>query len=1173
MRIFLIFFCTTVFGLTPNEILSQNAKVSIDADKVMTVDEIFNLIMNQTDYNFVYQVDMFKNSPKVPLEKGSIKVNTLLNKALEKGDYIVYTDDNNILIKKAPLQQTITVRGIVKDKRGLPVSGITILVTDRQVKAANDSKDFFIRGTATDFDGNFTIKAEIGNYIAVTGIGYEYYSKQISKTDTNVTVILNERASKLDEVVLIGYGSTTREQVSSAISSVKSESIVQNVIGNASFDRSLSGLVKGVQVQQNSGKPGANVNINIRGVTSPFGNSDNNPLFIIDGVPFQVNPTINFNSSDETAFAETPNPLLGINPQDIKSIDVLKDAAATAIYGSRGANGVIIVNTKKGNKGEKTQVSLSTSTTISKPINTIDWLNADEFKEFSDVYVSSSVDAANAGQIQPFALQFGIADLTSVFDPATFTFQTTYNGLNPDYFGNANTNWNDVVYRNAAITNKYDLSIRGGSSKSSYFMSLGYTDQEGLLREDEFKQYNVRLGVDNELAKNIKVGINTNLGYTNNFSGYDNINSNLNTVLNARPDYAPKNEEGEYIYAPARYFGFFDQESANPLAFTTGNRLDRKSYTALGNVYIESEVLKNLTVKGQVNGSYFFTDNDSYTPDFASTFGKTAFSAPRGSANSILILSKSISTSITTDITTSYRNTFGNHNVSGLLGFSWQRDNGDRNFFLFQGFPDDNVLTTSINAERVLTRSNTRDQVGLNSIFARASYNFKNKYFLTGNLRRDKSSRFGPNNQEAYFPSVSASWNIANEEFLKGSNSVNILRLRGSLGEVGSNNTGNFLYLQFFERGSRGDGFYNGLGANGLNNTLPNTDIRWEVTKEFNIGLDYALFSNRLRGSIDIYNRKTTDALFSPPFAIESGLGSFTSNFADVSNKGFELEISGDLIQTKDFVWSAGFNISKNKNVLEKYDADGLDSFLVDRFEVGKEIGLTKGYVVEGIFQTQEEVEELNAAAVANGTGAFYQRPGTGAGDFKYKDLNEDGVINDEDREILGSPQPDFFGGFNSTLQYKGFELSAFFNFVSGTESVFNTAFNNPYSPEFGVNVERRFSHPYRWSPTNTDAKLPRLVSGDPNQNNRVSTNNVYDSSYLRLRNVQLKYNFNAKVLETLGLSNLSIFLSGSNLKTWTSFPGIDPEGAVGVASSQGTLNSQGYPNAKSWSFGVNVNF
>ncbi|TGV00560.1 SusC/RagA family TonB-linked outer membrane protein [Flavivirga rizhaonensis] len=1167
MRATIFLLCLSVFSITPNNVLSQDAKIKIEKNVNVTVDEVFDLIMSQTDYTFIYQVDMFKDYPKVNVKKGTIKANKLLEKSLSIGDFnFVISGNNTIIIQQDSEFQELNISGKVTDVNGLPIAGITVYVTDRKPEGDRVSNNFVIRGTSTDFDGTFSLEAKEGYYLVAFGLGYEYVSQQVT-TQTTYNITLKERIAELDEVVLIGYGSTTREEVSSAISSIKSEEINQNVIGNASFDRALSGLIKGVQIQQNIGRPGSSVDINIRGITSPFGSSDNNPLFVIDGVPFQVNPAFKNTITDETRFAETPNPLLGINPQDIESIDVLKDAAATSIYGSRGANGVIIVNTKKGEKGKKMRVNLSVSTTFGKPINTLDWLNADEFKEFSEAYIISSVEAANAGNIFPQSLQFGMADLDVVFDFSTFTFQTTYNGLNDSYFGDANTNWNDVVYRDAAATQKYNLSINGGSERSSYYLSLGYIDQEGLLLNDEFKQYNFRLGLDSQISKHIKMGANANLSYTDNFSGYSNSNGNLNQILDARPDFAPRNEEGEYNYPPSRFFGFFDQESPNPLAFTTENKADRKSYTALGNVYIESEVLKNLTVRGQVNGSFFFTDNNTYNPDFAGTFGITPFDPPRGPANSTLTLSKSIATSITTDVTTTYRNTFGNHSILGLLGFSWQRDKGDRNLFLFQGFPDDDISTTATNAEQNISASNFREEIGLNSIFSRVSYNYKNRYFLTANIRRDKSSRFGPNNKEAYFPSVAASWNIANEEFLKSSNLVNTLRLRASLGEVGSNNTGEFVYLQFFNRGARGNGLYNGQVASGLNDILPNPDIRWEVTKEFNIGLDFTLFNGRLRSSFDVYNKQTTDALIGPAFALESGATDYTENFADLSNKGIEFEISGDILRSKDFRWSAGFNISKNENELKKFNADGIDPFLIDRFEIGREIGLIRGHIVEGIFQDPAEV-------AASPT----QTSGTGVGDYKYKDISgpngtPDGIIDDNDREILGSTQADFFGGFNSAIQYKGFELSAFFNFSKGTESLVDFGISDPLNPQFGSNVQRRFSHPFRWSPTNTDATLPRLVSGDPNQNNRISTANVYDSSYLRLRNIQLKYNLNKKITDKLGLTNLSVYVSGSNLKTWTDFPGVDPEAGGGISASGGFDNGGAYPNAKSWSLGVNVNF
>ncbi|MEM9649389.1 MAG: SusC/RagA family TonB-linked outer membrane protein, partial [Bacteroidota bacterium] len=556
-----------------------------------------------------------------------------------------------------------------------------------------------------------------------------------------------------------------------------------------------------------------------------------------------------------------------------------------------------------------------------------------------------------------------------------------------------------------------------------------------------------------------------------------------------------------------------------------------------------------------------------FSPSFASTFDSFSFRPAPTPATSSADLSKTISSSVISDLTANYNNTFGDHTVGGLLGFSWQRDVSDRNYFFLQGFPDDELLITATNALEVPTKSASITEVGLNSLFGRFSYNYKGKYFATVNLRRDKSSRFGPDNKDAFFPSIAASWNIAQESFLKDSNLVNILRLRASYGEVGSVNVGDFNYIQFFERGFRDDASYNGQPAIGVSSELVNTDIRWEETTEYNIGLDFALFGNRLKGGIDVYDRQTSDALLASNFPLESGAQDFTSNFADISNKGVEFEIAGDIIRSKDFNWSAAFNISKNRNKLEKFIGDNLFPFVLDRFEEGSEIGLIKGHIVEGIFQNQAEVDALNSTSPTG----FYQRPGTGAGDYKFEDLNGDGVIDQDDRRNLGSSQPDFFGGFNTTISYKGFELSSFFNFSKGTESTFLGSFFNSTNPGFGKNIVSMYDYPNRWSVDNTSASLPRLVFGDPNQNDRVSNATVFDSSYLRLRNVQLKYNFGNQITEALSLTNLSLFMSASNIWTLTDYPGVDP--AVGSATAFGTDNGSPYPSAKSWTFGINVNF
>ncbi|WP_084470681.1 SusC/RagA family TonB-linked outer membrane protein [Cellulophaga geojensis] len=1160
MRIFLIFFCTTVFGLTPNEILSQNAMVSIDADKVMTVDEIFNLIMNQTDYNFVYQADMFKNSPKVPLEKGSIKVNTLLNKALNNGNYKVGVNKNNIVITKTNaknVQEQLVLTGVITDSNGVPLPGITVYVTDKEPKSINSSVDFFIRGTATDFDGNFTIKAEEGNYIVTSGIGYDFYSQKVSKDQTNLKIVLEEKASELDEVVLVGYGTQTRGEISSAISTVQRKDIAKNVVGQTSFDRSLSGLVKGVNVKSTSGAPGAGIDINIRGYTSPFSGSDNNPLYVIDGVPFQANPTTI--RGDETTFTEIQNPLLSINPDDIESFDVLKDAAATAIYGSRGANGVIIVKTKKGKVGEKMNVTYATDITLSKPIKTYDYLNAAENKEYLDTYFANTFDAVERGVV-PLSGLFSFSDMIN-FNP-----DFTYGGLNDSYFGTADTDWNDEVYRSTAITKTHNLTIRGGGQKTAYSISGGYTDQEGIVKNDNFDQYNLRLSIDTKINKIFSTGTNINLSHSKRVTG-QGYGGFEDSGLNARPDVPVFDEDGNPTRIEGAYFGF-PSTSASPYANYTLQENITKAFNVLGNVYFKADITNNFSVKADINGSYLTTSNYTFRPNTIVGLEVPAFGITNESSASFAYDSDATNTNITTDLTANYNNKFGKHSIGGLLGYSWLRISNDRTFLFLQDFPDDFILTNASNAN-TSTASSSIIESGLNSFFGRASYNYDSKYFLNVTLRSDKSSKFAPGKKEAFFPSLAASWNVTRENFLKESKILNNLILRASIGKTGSTNLGDFTFLQGFERGFRQAGLYAGNSSIGLGEDLANENASWEETEEVNFGVNFGFFNSRLRGSVDIYDRKTTGALVNTPIALESGLSNFTSNFIDLSNKGFEIELGGDIIKTNNFKWSAAVNVSKNKNTIDKLTST-LGSDVLSPYEVGREINLIRGYVVEGIYQTDEEVTALNTSA-PNGV---YSTIGTvGAGDYKYKDINNDGQITVEDSYgIIGSSQPDYFGGFNTSIAYKSFELSAYFNFSQGGESgIFDGASTINQDPR--LNTVARNIGDNRWSPTNTDATLPQLVyRGSGDVNTLRSTANLFDTSYVRLKNIQLAYNFSSEITEAIGVSNALIFIGGANLVTWTNFPGLDPENGFGEASSI-QYSGRSYPNAKSWSLGIKVNF
>ncbi|RKD99776.1 SusC/RagA family TonB-linked outer membrane protein [Marinifilum flexuosum] len=1160
MKLTTILFFLAIFTVAA-EGYSQGTRISMKMEDA-SLKEVFRELKSLSDYTFVYSEGMVADVKIDEIDLQEVSVEDALTECLEGTDLEYYIENNVVVIRKKAIefkqpieQEKKIINGKVTDDSGSPIPGASIYIKGLQKPL----------GTITNIDGEFSLdlRGMEEATLIVSFIGMETQEIVVTSQEyINITLLSSTEG--LDEVVVVGYGTQKRSEVSSAISTVSSEKLEDNIASNASFDRALGGLVKGVQVVQNAGAPGSGVDINIRGITSPFGGSDNNPLFVIDGVPFQTNPV---------GLATVSNPLLSINPNDIESIDVLKDASATAIYGSRGANGVIMIKTKKGRKGEDLKVSLSASTTFGEPINTLDYANTTEWKAFANDLFNESFKAFEKGQINSSALtRFGfMANFDTEPDPLPWDPTNTkivgYNSLKEDYFGTANTNWADEIYRNKALTQQYNATLTGGTEKTNMLLSLSYTDQEGLIKEENFEQFNVRMGIDANVNDITSVGANITIGSSSNESGYASASTiNANSViptLNARPDITPYKQDGTFNrYQSVDIFGQ-STSVPNPVALLSSQDNNSTDFTALGNFYVEVRPIKDLKLKSELSASRFGNRTRNFDPAKSLTGvitddGFGTITIPK----STLFDAHTVNTNKILNLTATYGRTFNDHSVSGMIGYSWDRSKAVSTNSFYQGFPDDKVLTDPKSAEEVVKTNSSEIEIGMNSIFARLTYSYDSRYYFTANFRTDKSVRFAPSKRRAYFPSASASWAISNEEFLSSSEVINNLRLRTGWGRTGSNNIPNFAYLQFFGiNNGAGDVVYNQNQAVGLNGTLPNPEIKWELTEEVNLGVDFGLFNNRLRGSVDVYNRKSKDALMPSLYPLESGATSFTSNFADITNKGFEFEVGGDIIRNENLVWSASFNISKNKNSLDKFAATALNDNTRDRFEVGREINFINGYVTEGIIQNQAELDALNAGAPDN----TYQEAGTGVGDYKFADLNNDGEVTSEDQTYLGSAQTDFFGGFNTNVAYKGFELSAYFNFSAGGESVVP----NSLFPAPDKNIERRFLD--RWTENNTNALYPRAILSDPNQNSRMSSAHVYSTSYIRLKNVQLKYNIPADVLSKIGVEKGHVFVAGNNLWTKTDFPGIDPELVGGFSSGGNTSNP--YPLAKTWSVGVNLNF
>lgn len=1137
------------------------------------VEKIISFIEKRTDYRFLYQTSEIDLKRRVNINyKGRVL------KAVEMlftgtSVYPVITNKQIVLKKRKVIARQHIISGVVSDTYGIPLLGVDVVVNKIE------------RFTITDENGSYKISAKKGDELGFKLLGFKDYTIKLGN-QAILNVTLEEDVNMIDEVVLIGYGQEKRENVSTAVSSVKGKKLGVNLQTGESFDRGLDGLVKGVMVTQGTGELGKGADIIIRGVTSPFSGGNNNPLYVIDGVA--ISTSGGYNGS---------NPLQSINPADIESVDILKDAAATAIYGSRGANGVIIIKTKQGLYDQPTTVNLSFKTTFGVPVKTLDYLNASEFKDYilklnqnSWEYYNSikNPDVKNNYGLQVFHRlnRYGFEEDGTggyTYDPSRIKF------------GKANTNWNKVVFRDAAVTNSTNASVSGGAENSAFNASLGYVNQEGILRADIKKQYSARLSTQFNVSEKLKFGISANYSNVGIKAGYTNTaDASFFTSVGAgtlrfRPDLPVYDKNGAFLYdrvvAKDPYTG---QESVtlypNPLAITTlSGQSKRKDDMLIANVSGEYNITDYLMFKTEYSYGIFFSDGKTFKPQQYSEAGYIPKSSNQEEDPNLSFLGedeqqaglttlsifegKTINSSI--NYTLNYVKQFDKNTVKGLLGFSHTHDKTISDGDNYSDFITDIPLPqyAKIKRNRIISIYNS----GLNSYFGRISYGYDDKYTFTAVARLDRSSKFAPENRNAFFPSISGNWNIHNENFMHNS-FLTKLRLRTSAGLAGSVSVGDFAYLQRFD--NVGTRTYKELPSFAFAQNFANRKLQWEKTTEYNTGLDFEVKGGLLRGSVDLYHKTTSDVVSSEYEVVETGADAFQRNNAKILNKGFEVNLGSNIFDNEVFSWSVDVNASKNMNkVLEVSGAITKDDSYSQYYVVGREVNLIKGYVVNGIIQTPERLKELNDLAKSK-KHKHYDKAGTAVGDYEFKDINGDGKIDAKDQTIIGSRQPDLFGGFNTTLEYKGIELGINFSYAYGLESL---RFNQALNYERFHNIERYMSPQYRWSPTNRTATLPRLIhSGDHNEsaNNRTSSANIFDASYLRLTSLKLGYNLPEKIISNIGFSRVNIYATGTNLVTWTKFPGLDPQGANAGAASTGNVNNDdGYPSAKTFSIGVNLQF
>lgn len=1033
------------------------------------------------------------------------------------------------------------VKGRVIDSEGNPLVGVTVQIEGTSY------------GVITDADGNYILEFPSMAHpkIVFSSIGYKSKSIEFRGVkEQNMMLELDHVA--LDDLVVIGYGSKSRRNVTTAISTVSQEQISKLAATTPTLDGLLQGTVKGVLATTANGEPGSSLKLNIRGITSPYPKSgkgnNNQPLYVIDGVPTFM---------EDTGI----NPLINISPNDIESIDVLKDAAATAIYGSRGANGVVIVKTKNGKRNEKTKVDFGYTFSFSNPIKNYKPLNISEYKNVQDEILRNTIDGMNDGS--SIVGMYGFDYILNQYGNVSLNEETglyTYNGLNESLYGKDNVNWADEVINKNAPTHQYNVAVRGGSNKTNYSFSFNGMNQEGLLLNDRMERYGARLSIDSEINKYITVGGVLDYTYSSRKSGSNDPALGYdNDGWMTRPDLAVRDADGNFQRVDK--FGLYTDtyNDANAVA-----KLQRKTKYEndqfSGNAYIDIKPVKGLTLHADANISRFIFSNSYFSPKI--TLPEQLGMEP----TSTLAESNYRNTNTSINFRADYKFTLTEaHRFDVMAGYSADRYWSKEHDQAYSGFPNDDVLNNASSATTVNKPTETYSKSGLNSIYGRLSYDFLSRYLLDFSLRSDESSKFGPGNKRGTFPAVSLAWRINQEPFLESVRDIDDLKFRLSWGKTGSTNVSDFSYIQYFNGNQ-----YGGQSGLTLASTYPNKNIKWEMTTEYNAGVDFTLFNGRLTGSFDIYHRKTDGALAPAPIALEFGIGTYYSNILDLTNNGFEFSIGGDVVRTKDFTYNTMLSISSNRNKISKLNGSTLDMMHQDLYMEGHAMGTVKGYKVAGIYQSQDQISKLNEQAIAKGYD-FYQ-DGAAVGDYMFADTNGDGYISEADRTAIANPEPKVFGGWSNTLSYKNFTLSMLFQYQLGGDAYYSTM-QESASGAIGMSILREM-YGNTWTPDRTDAKYAKLMwMPSVYTNTQANDRYVYSNSYFRLRNITLSYTFEPAWLERLHVSGASVFFTATNLFTITNWPGLDPDMSATNAYLKTTETKDVYPMSRSFSFGLKLQF
>lgn len=1047
--------------------------------------------------------------------------------------------------------QKVPVSGTVSDQTG-PVIGASVIEKGTT------------NGTMTDNDGHFTLTVSKGAVIEISSIGYKTQEITVG-AQTNFTVTLSEDNEFLDEVVVVGYGSMKKSDLAGASVSMKESDLKGSII--SSLDQSLQGRAAGVTAVTTSGAPGSSSSIRVRGQATINANAE--PLYVIDGVIVQGggNTGADFGLGDALGNGKvsTISPLSTINPADIVSMEILKDASATAIYGAQGANGVVLITTKHGKSGEA-KFSYDGMVAMSRQAVRLNMMNLREYAQ----YYNEMIEEGDIYETNPYY-------------------------ATPSLLGKG-TNWQDEIFR-TAWQHQHQLSAQGGSDKVQYYVSGSYMDQQGTIIGSNFNRFSVRTNLDAQLKKWLKLGVNATYAITNdNLKLADSNQGLIYYSLTTIPDIPVYDVNGNYSSTIREGY-----TSPNPVALAMMDEILLKRKKLSGNIYAELTPIKHITWRTELGFDMGESDANRYKPmiDLGGWVRSQNSISYQKNSNYFWQLKNYLT----------YANQWGKHSVTAMVGqecweSKWNYLSGSNT-----DLPSDEVHNVAL-ATGTPSISSGFGSSAMASFFTRETYNYGDRYLGTYTYRYDGSSNFGPKNRWAGFHSVALAWRFSNEKFFEPVKKViDNGKLRLGWGQTGNSSIGSYAWGAAITR------MPSALGMGFRPSNIPNTSIRWESQEQYNVGLDLGFFNGRLNLTVDAYYKKSDDMLMSmqlPSYMGTQGNGSSKlqapkGNYGSIENKGLEITLDAHPVQLKNFSWDSNFQISFNKNkLLSLSDTEnatlvgyGQWGDVVCVSEIGKPLYNFYGYKVEGVYKDLDDIQNSAKPAKYPSDGVFSRGNTVWVGDIKYKDVDENGVIDERDRTDIGSPLPKFTFGWTNTFRYKNLDLSIFLNGSYGNKvmnynSLTLTHMNSTWTNQLQSVVSKRarlepidptivyadgskwFDHIDNVRVKNPGTKIPHTSINDPNDNDRISDRYVEDGSFLRIKNITLGYTFPKALLNKAKIENLRVYVNIQNLYTFTKYTGYDPEVGASTQDSTGLtygLDNGRYPSPAMYSFGLNITF